>query len=512
MFSWLRRTWQLALLAKSMIAVRMRRGTSTAQRARARSVKQLGKMHGLPQKIGQLLALSELDDPATFTPLTESCSARPARKMFPVMERSLGRKWTECFRWIDPVGIAASIGQVHRAILHDGRTVAVKIQYPDCVANAETDLKALHWLTLPFGGLGRGFDLSAYRTEIHDMLRQELDYCREAQSIQTFGELARGLDWLRVPTLIPELSTDRVVTMTWVDGVNLPVVCRWPEAERRQVARQVLRLFLTSCFRWRCLHADPHPGNYRFERTGQGVRLGLLDFGCVQNLDDDFVRLLTGLIDTARNSANSVELSSHVLSSFVALGFRADLLEPMAHLLPELNRILFEPFATPGDYDPSRWNIGARVEKVLGPYRWNFRFAGPARLILFVRGFIGLIRYQQALKVAIDWSRIWDEIRIESEQTMPALTVAAKPDARVVRSSRLRVRVEDAGQVKVDLTMRAAAAEFLADLVPEDLVEKLQARSIDVNKIAAQSIEKEFAPGELFVLSEGTKRVSVWLE
>ena len=99
-------------------------------------------------------------------------------------------------------GVAASLGQVHRAVLRDGRPAAVKIQYTDSAANVDADLGALDWLSLPFGGLGGGFDLSAYRREVGGMLRQELDYRREAESLRRFGALAAGCEAVVVPEVM----------------------------------------------------------------------------------------------------------------------------------------------------------------------------------------------------------------------------------------------------------------------------------------------------------------------
>ncbi len=111
----------------------------------------------------------------------------PVRTALDLLEESLGRPWTDGFRSIDAEGIGASLGQVHRAVLRDGRRAAVKIQYPDSASNARADLLALDWLSLPFGGLRRGFDRGAYRREIGSVLAQELDYRREADALRSFG-------------------------------------------------------------------------------------------------------------------------------------------------------------------------------------------------------------------------------------------------------------------------------------------------------------------------------------
>ncbi len=504
MASWLGRTAQLTLLAADVVGVRVGGQGPQAER---RLVDRLGRLHGLPQKIGQLLALRELGGPSAYTPLTESAATLPGHEALALVESALGRRSSDCFRSFEPLGVGASLGQVHRAVLHDDRTAAVKVQYPDSRANVETDLQALSWLTLPFGGLGRGFDLAGYQHEVGGMLRQEVDYRQEARALERFAGLAAGFDRLVVPRLVPELSGDRVLTMTWLEGETLESACRWPEQDRRAAAGFLLRLFLTSCFTWRFLHADPHPGNYRFLRGPDGVRIGLLDFGCVLPVDEPTAQSLAFLVEAAGGTAEQHE----VLAAYRALGFNAELLQPLAHLLPGLNAILFEPFATPGPFALDAWKLGERVEALLGPFRWNFRCAGPARLIFLVRAYLGLIRYQHALNVAIDWSEAWRQTVASVPPPRPQSPPPAQ-EQRTILSRHLRVRVQEAGHVRVDLTFRAILAESLPDLVPPELHEQLHARNIDVQRIAADAANQQFAPGELFQLTEGARQVRVWLE
>jgi predicted unusual protein kinase regulating ubiquinone biosynthesis (AarF/ABC1/UbiB family) len=504
----IKRLWRVGLLARDLAGVRLGRTGKGADDARRRLVQRLGSLRGLPQKIGQLLALAGPDGPSAFAPLTETRSALPLCAALDVMETSLGRPWTDCFHSIDAEGIAASLGQVHRAVLLDGRPAAVKIQYRDSAANVDADLGALDWLSLPFGGLRGGFDLAAYRRELGGMLRQELDYRREAQSLRRFGALAAGCEAVVVPEVIDELSTDRILTMTWLEGEPFEAVRTWPERDRRQVAHALLRLFLTSGFAWRFLHADPHPGNYRFLRDGNGVRVGILDFGCIVPLDEDHAQPLFRLVEGA--SSSSVD---HVLADYLSLGFNPDLLEPIAHLLPALNQVVFEPFRTEGLFSLSDWRLSERVESLLGSFRWNFRFAGPAGLIFVVRAYLGLVRYMQALRVDVNWMEVWRTS--VGQGRAPAGPLAGKPAAaggREVLSRHLRVAVWEAGQVRVDLTFKAVLAESLPDLIPDELGEKLRARGLDVQRIADHAAGRLFAPGELFQLAEESKLVRVWLE
>jgi predicted unusual protein kinase regulating ubiquinone biosynthesis (AarF/ABC1/UbiB family) len=502
------RLWHLGLLAGDLAGVRLRANGQRGHDAQRRLVERLGALRGLPQKVGQLMALAGPGGPSLFAPLTESPGAPAQDGAVRLWDGALGGRWADRFRAIEPDGIAASLGQVHKATLIDGRGVAVKIRYPDSTANAEADLKALDWLSLPFGGLRRGFDVAAYQRALSDMLHQELDYGHEAQNLRKFAALARNCDAVIVPELIEDLCTDRVLTMTWLDGETFEAIRTWPEQDRHQVAAALLHLFLTSAFVWLFVHADPHPGNYRFTKDGARVRVGLLDFGSVVPISRAQAQALRRLVE--RSSTTEV---GPVLADFLALGFNRDLLEPMAHLLPALVRVLFEPFLTDRPFRMSLWRVSERVGSLLGEFRWNFRFAGPASLIFLVRAYLGLIRYIDALGVDVNWSKVWRGALTQAVEHSGTV-VAEQPASsdREVLSRHLRVAVWDEGQPRVNLTFKAALAESLSDLIPDDVAAKLLARGLDVRQIADEAVRCRFAPGELFQLREASKLVKVWLE
>lgn len=504
----LKRTWQLGMLAKDVARTRWQHDIVEA---RLRLAQRMQQLRGIPQKIGQILAVMELSNPQpSYAALTEGEATLPHSEVVSLIGKHLGQNVDRCFRALEPNGIAASLAQVHRAILHDGRDVAVKIQYPDIADDVDFDLRALGWLTAPVGGLRRGgFDLEAYQREVGTMIHQELDYRQEARTMARFSSWAREHDGLAVPEVIPELSGERILTMTWIDGERFSAVCGWPEAQREEVAHRLVRLFLTGCLRWHCLHADPHPGNYRFRTDGKNVTIGLLDFGCVHNLDEATVQALRTLLDTAR--AGRMPALQESLSQFAALGFQAAMLVPMAHLLPALTEVLLEPFRISRPFAVANWKLGERVAEVLGPFRWNFRMAGPVSLIYFIRAFQGLIQHVQALKVAVNWRAILDEVADGSTPTIPRAPQPIK-EACPAKSTHLRLRVREGNQTRVELTFIAHLAESLPELVPPEIEERLIARTIDVARIARESAAGGFEPGELFVLHEAGKEVRVWLE
>ncbi len=504
------RSWQLGLLAKDLARVRLSRNDESAERARRDLVKRMGALHGLPQKIGQILSLSEISNSSkTYTPLTEGEPAVTAEEALAEISRELGQPLDQCFSHIGGDGISASLGQVHRATLHNGTEVAVKFQYPGIADAVAQDLKALGWLTVPLGGLRRGFDVSDYQGEVGRMLDEELDYGNEARIIQHFGRFVSDWNDVTVPAVVPEFTRGRVLTMTWLEGETIESARRWPAGDRLLLAETLLRLFLTSSLRWGYLHSDPHPGNYRFlYKEGRPV-VGLLDFGCVKKLDRETTTRLGDLLRDAV-AGKLDDDPERALSRFVALGFKQEALEPMMDRLPGLCRILFEPFRSDTAYPVSDWRMAERTEELLGDFRWNFRFAGPASLIYFMRAYQGVIQYLEALDAPIRWRDILEQ---SVSNTAPSEAPApVQRDQRKTKAKKLHIQVLENKKLKARITFRAHLAEDLAELIPPEVTEKLERRQLNIETIAKRAVESGFAPMELFLLEEENKEFRVWLE
>ena len=514
------RAGSLARLALDLASLRSRQGAEAGRARRLQAVvDRLGLLHGLPQKIGQLLASSDLEehDPR-FAPLTEAPMTLPQAEAFSEMERQLGRPLRDCFSWVDPVGISASVGQVHRATLLDGRPVAVKIQYPGIAEGLEQDLGALGWLTTPVGGLGRGFDLEAYRREIGRMLHSELDYTLEASRLRDFGTWAADWPDLLLPKVVGRASGPRILTTTWVPGDRIAATRSWASSERRAAASTLLRFFLSGVFRWGTIHADPHPGNYRFLRDEDGtVQVGVLDFGCVKELPPGFIEGFRGLLrDSLRQGAPA---AGRAWGWFLTMGFNPVLLAPMRDRLPAIAGILCEPFLRPGVLiSATDWRPGDRLASLLGPDRLGFRIAAPPELLYLMRVLHGLLRQLVTLAVPLDWGGIACASGLHGEPAAGDPSTAAAPVPAAphtpqpsMKSDTLHIHVTERGRTKVALSFGAGATDHLPDLVPVELRDRLRLRSIDLSQIAADARLRDYEPGELFSLEEGPKAVRVWL-
>ncbi len=516
---------QLGLLSKDFAQLRLS-GKAEA-RALDRIVDRLSRMHGLPQKIGQILSFRELtEDAGRFNRLTEDVSGLEPEEALAEMARQIGACESEngeagqpsgeggqgCldlhFRSVDGTGIAASMGQVHRCVLRSGEEVAVKVQYPDVADQLEADLKALGWLSAPLGDLRRGFDLQGYRSELGNMLRSELDYRREAVWLARFAGWAESWVGIEIPRVFHGLSGRRVLTMSWVEGERFSSVSEWAESERRDVARTMIGFFVECCFRHRCFHADPHSGNYRFRRENGKVTVGLLDFGCVKELESPFVEGFLGLIADLRDGTLE---EGDAWKWHVQMGFAMDALAPIRSKLPALSRVLLEPFVCQGEFDLTQWNLGPRMAELLGDHRQNYRVAGPPEAIYLVRAIQGLIQYLKALNVPVSWSAPLEGILLGARR-VPLSESPIPVEKPVMKSECLRIRVTENGAMRVDLTFGAGAVDNLPDLVPQHLHPLLKDRSIILEEIVARAQLSDYAPARLFSLEDGSKCVAVWLE
>ncbi|MFJ8665028.1 ABC1 kinase family protein [Streptomyces sp. NPDC093600] len=271
------------------------------QRTADQLFKVLGELKGGAMKLGQALSVFESALPeevagpyrAALTKLQEAAPPMPTRTVHAVLAERLGEEWRELFlEFEDKPAAAASIGQVHRAVWHDGREVAVKVQYPGAGEALLSDLAQLSRFARLLGPLVPGMDIKPLITEMRDRVSEELDYGLEARAQQEHAEEFADDPDVVVPGVVHQ--SEQVLVTEWIDGIPLSEVIADGTREQRDRAGQLLTRFLFSGpARTGLLHADPHPGNFRLlpggtdgedEAGPESWRLGVLDFGTVDRL------------------------------------------------------------------------------------------------------------------------------------------------------------------------------------------------------------------------------------
>ncbi|MGW4664008.1 ABC1 kinase family protein [Streptosporangium sandarakinum] len=263
------------------------------QRTAEQIFKVLGELKGGAMKLGQALSIFEAALPqeiagpyrATLTRLQDAAPPLPAATVHKVLVEQLGDDWRDNFlSFEDRPAAAASIGQVHKAVWHDGRTVAVKIQYPGAGKALLSDFAQLTRLGKLFGALLPGLDVKSVLTELRERVAEELDYLNEAQAQHAFALEFRDDPDFVIPDVIA--ANEQVLVSEWVDGTPLSrIITDGTKEERDRAGLLLVRFLFCSPARVGMLHADPHPGNFRI--TGDG-RLCALDFGAVNRLPQGY--------------------------------------------------------------------------------------------------------------------------------------------------------------------------------------------------------------------------------
>ena len=258
----------------------------------------LGTMKGAAMKLGQVMSFLDVglvpeDYREEFqTKLAALRDAAPKvdfKDMKKVLESEYGDKIENVFETFDPVPIAAaSIGQVYKAHLDDGRCVAVKVQYPGVAEAVRSDLQNLGLILRLMKSVAPGLDVRAVAAEVQERIGDELDYELEAQNQRTMARAFRGHPFIVVPDVVTSLSHERVVVTEFVDGRGFEELKQLPAEERNRIGEIVFRFYFGSMARLQMFSGDPHPGNMLLLDDG---RMAFLDFGLFKVLPPDAAEL-----------------------------------------------------------------------------------------------------------------------------------------------------------------------------------------------------------------------------
>jgi predicted unusual protein kinase regulating ubiquinone biosynthesis (AarF/ABC1/UbiB family) len=263
-----------------------------------RMVETLGRMKGAALKVGQLASFIDTEFlPPEYRELYQeklaslrtSAPPMPWQKVSRVLEEEWDEPVEELFEDFEhDAAAAASIGQVHRAVLPDGRRVAVKVQYPGVADAIRADMENAGMLLRLAKALAPGLDAKAAAAELKERVTEELDYEHEAQSQRAFARGYRGHPFVHVPEVVTRLSRDRVLVTEWVDGMGFEEVRGLPQTERDRFGEIVFRFCFGSVYHLQHFNADAHPGNYILMDDG---RVAFIDFGMTKHLDKEQIEL-----------------------------------------------------------------------------------------------------------------------------------------------------------------------------------------------------------------------------
>ncbi len=379
----------------------------------------LGELKGGAMKFGQALSVLEAALPEEMagpyrehlTKLQDSAPPMPTQTVRETLDQDLGLDWQDKLVWLDggPTA-AASIGQVHKGKWHDGRDVAVKVQYPGAGDALRSDIKQLGRLAKTIGPLIPGIDVKALMVEVEARAVDELDYKLEAEAQSTFAEEFRDDPDIVVPDVVE--YGDKVLITEWLESPAslASVIKNGSQEERDHYGELMVRFLFSGPARTGMLHADPHPGNYRImpNEDGSPGRLGVLDYGAVARLPERNLPEAMGTLIRLCADNNSDELLAELR--------RGGFLRPNIKLDPELVIDYLSPFVEPTKVERFRFSrawMRSQFERINNPrepaYTVAIKLNLPPSYLLLHRTCVGGIGVMSQLEAEAPFHAILTE-------------------------------------------------------------------------------------------------------
>ena len=350
----------------------------------------LSEMRGAAMKVGQLLSMDsghllspQLTD--LLARLRENAHAMPLGQVAAVLKQSWGEGWDGRFsRFSFTPLAAASIGQVHEAVLKDGRHLAIKLQYPGIRDSIDSDVDNVATLLRLSGLVPEGLELAPLMAEAKTQLHAETDYRREAHALGRFAAQLSDDTRFEVPEAVESLTTTQVLTMQFLDGEPIETLADAPSAQRNAAATSLVELALREVFEWGLVQTDPNFANYLYApRSG---RIQLLDFGATRDYEPQLQAALRHLL-AACIGGNDDDITT----AAAGVGY-LDRSDPAGYrdTVIALLRAATEPARARGDYTFARSDLAGRMKDIVIQMRLNQKFARmPPPQVLFLHRKLG---------------------------------------------------------------------------------------------------------------------------
>ena len=386
-------------------------GSADRQKQAERLRMALGGLKGPLMKVAQILSSIPDAVPPEYARELAQLQADAPPMGWPFVRRrmvaELGADWENKFKSFEHEACAAaSLGQVHRGVAHDGRVVACKLQYPDMESAVEADLGQLKMVLAVFEYYDRAVSTKEVQKEIAERLHEELDYVREAKHIRLYGVMHEDTPHVHIPEPIAELSTERLLTMTWLEGKRLiEIADHKPLKDRNQVAINMFHAWYTPFYGYGIIHGDPHMGNYTV-RPDNGINL--LDYGCVRVFKPELVQGVITLYEALREGREE-----SAVEAYKAWGFA----KPSKRLVEILNiwaKFVYAPLLEDKTRPIDETNTGFYGRETANKVHQELRKIGgisvPREFVFMDRAAIGLGSVFLRLNAEINWYRMFQEM------------------------------------------------------------------------------------------------------
>ena len=351
----------------------------------------LGELKGAVMKVGQIASQTQDFLPREFSDALQKLQKEAPPMPFDVIvgqvEAELGKPLAELFEYLqeEPYA-AASIGQVHRARMHSGEDVIVKVQYPGVDDSCDSDLKQLR-MALRLGGLLKmpKEHVDQLFAEIRVRLKEELDYENEARNLEAFEKFHKNDEWIRIPQVIASHSARRVLTMELLEGDHISAITpeKYSQDTINLIGHRIFTMMADQLFRFQCIHGDPHAGNFAYRPDGTII---LYDFGCVKKLKPEIVEAYRKALVSAL-AEDYAALDRHLID----LGARVESQPAVDEAYYAMWRdILVKPFNSDTPYDFAESDIHKHVAaKTTTVFKYLDYFKPPVESIFIDRMIAG---------------------------------------------------------------------------------------------------------------------------
>lgn len=370
----------------------------------------LGGLKGPLMKVAQMMATIPDALPAEYAAELAQLQSNAPPMGRPFVRRrmraELGAGWERHFRDFPlEAAAAASLGQVHKAVLEDGRIVACKLQYPEIASAVDADLAQLRLVFALYRRYDRAINPDRIYEEIAARLHEELDYEREAANMGLYTAILANEPQVHVPEVIEAFSTGRLLTMSWLDGVPLLDFRTADTDIRNRLALNMFRAWYVPFYNFGVIHGDPHLGNYTVRPD---LDINLLDFGCVRVFPPRFVK---GVIDLFW--ALLREDRELAVAAYESWGFTG-LTNEVIEVLNQWARFLYGPLMEDRTRQIHETHSGRQGREVAGAVHQKLRETGgvtpPREFVFMDRAAIGLGSVFLHLNAEINWHRLFLEL------------------------------------------------------------------------------------------------------
>jgi predicted unusual protein kinase regulating ubiquinone biosynthesis (AarF/ABC1/UbiB family) len=385
----------------------------------------LGNLKGPLMKVGQILSTIPEALPSEYASAFQHLQASAPPMGWPFVKRrmnnELGPDWQKKFKTFEQTAAAAaSLGQVHRGTLHDGRLVACKLQYPDMASAVDADLRQLKLIFKMYEQYDKTIATSLIHQELSARLNEELDYTREAKATKLYDLMLRDENHVHVPEIIDHLSTQRLLTSTWLQGRKILDFKDDHTEIRRTIALNMFHAWYVPFYHYGVIHGDPHLGNYTV-RDDLGINL--LDFGCIRVFDATFVG---GVIDLYKALMhNDLALAVH---AFETWGFKK-LSKDQVETLMIWARFLYGPLMEDRVRPIGEVTNGVYGRETAEKVHKKLRDVGgvtvPREFVFMDRAALGLGSVFLHLRAEVNWYRVFNDLIDDFSLTKLAKTQAA---------------------------------------------------------------------------------------